>query len=274
LALYRAGAADGVAWVTGASTGIGRHLALDLAKRGYTVAATARNEDRLAELAREAGAPSGRIIPFPCDVTDEAGMRRTVEAIEAEAGPIVLAVFNAGAYFPVRGDALHADNIASTYQLNMLGVVHGLVPAVERMDQRGRGHIAIVGSVAAYGGLPMAAAYGASKAALNHMAASLKFDFDKMNIRIQIINPGFVDTPLTKNGKFPMPALLHASEAAERIVRGLERGGFEVTFPRRFTWLVKLMNLLPYPAYFALVNRAMGWRKRPLISRKGKDRRP
>lgn len=262
--LYRAAPQDGVAWVTGASAGIGRSLALALAGEGYAVAASARREELLVELAREASGLPGRIVPFPCDVTDGDAMLATVDAIERELGPVVLAIFNAGNFFPVRGERLDTGSIERTYQINVFGVVFGLVPLVERLKARGRGHVALVGSVSGYGGLPLAAAYGASKAALNNMAAALKFDFDKMNIRIQIINPGFVDTPLTEKNTFPMPALVPVDEATRRIMRGLRTGGFEITFPRRLSWVLKFVNLLPYALYFPIMKRAMGWNRRPL----------
>lgn len=264
MAIYRASPKDGVAWITGASTGIGRSLALELAGEGYAVAVTARSDGKLDSVAAEAEGLPGRIVAFPCDVTDRESMQRTVAAIEKEFGSIALAVFNAGNFFPTRGDALDVDNFVRTYEINLFGVIYGLVPVVEKMQERGFGQIAIVGSVTGYGGLPLAAAYGATKAALNNMAESLKFDFDKMNIRLQIINPGFVDTPLTKKAKFPMPALMEVGKAAKRIADGLRIGGFELTFPRRFTWWLKLANLLPHFAYFEIMNRVMGWRKRPV----------
>jgi NAD(P)-dependent dehydrogenase (short-subunit alcohol dehydrogenase family) len=266
--LYRANPEHGAAWVTGASSGIGRQLALDLAREGYAVAATARSRDKLAALVAEAMALKGRVVAFPCDVTDEQAMRDTFEAIEAELGPVALAVFNAGNYFPARGYALETSNFTKSFQINVFGVIFGLVPLVERMRERGRGQVAFVGSATAYRGLPLASAYGATKAALNYMAESLKFDFDKMNIRIQMINPGFVETPLTKNNKFSMPALMTVAGASERIVAGLKTGGFEVSFPRRLTFGLKLMNLLPLPLYFWFVNWAMGRRKRTSGKRK------
>jgi NAD(P)-dependent dehydrogenase (short-subunit alcohol dehydrogenase family) len=268
--LYRAKPEDGAAWVTGASSGIGRQLALDLARDGYSVAVTARSRDKLAALEAEASSLKGRIVAFPCDVTDEPAMRGTIEAIEAGLGPIALAIFNAGNYYPARGYALETDNYTKSFQINVFGVIFGLVPLVDRMRERGRGQIAIVGSATAYRGLPLASAYGATKAALNYMAESLKFDFDKINIRIQIVNPGFIETPLTRNNKFLMPALMQVGEASERIVRGLKTGGFEVSFPRRLTVMVKLFNLLPHPLYFWFINRALGRRKRP--GSKGKKR--
>lgn len=261
MSLYRADPKDGVAWITGASSGIGRQLALDLARDGYTVAATARSQDKLATLSAEAAAFKGKILAFPADVTSELAMDHTVAAIELALGPIVLAIFNAGTYFPTRGDHLVAEKFVKTYEINLFGVIYGLVPVVARMEANGRGQVAITGSVSGFGGLPMASAYGASKAALTNMAAALKFDFDPMNIRIQIINPGFVETPLTRKNNFPMPGLMQVEDASKRIVRGLKTGGFELTFPRRLSWGLKLVNMLPYALYFPLMARAMGWDK-------------
>ncbi len=258
MTLYRAKPQDGIAWITGASTGIGRALALTLAGEGYAVAATARSHDKLAELSKEAAGLKGAIVPYPGDVTDETAMAATVETIEANSGPIALAVFNAGNYWPNSGDKLSAENFVKTYTINVFGFAYGLVPVVERFKQRGRGHVAVVSSVSGYGGLPQASAYGSSKAAVINMAEALKFDFDRMNIRIQLVNPGFIDTPLTEKNEFPMPALMPVDKAAQRIADGLRTGGFELTFPRRFTWFLKAMNLLPYPLYFPLVSRTTG----------------
>lgn len=272
MGLYLANPQDGIAWITGGSTGIGRALVLDLAREGYTVAVTARGGDELAGLAAETAGLPGRVMPFPGDVTDAPAMEAIVAAIEADLGPIVLAVFNAGIYLPTRGERLDVQNFVRTYEVNLFGVVNGLVPVVERMRERRRGQIAITGSVSSYFGWPTTGAYGATKAALNNMAESLKFDFDKMNIRIQVINPGFVDTPLTERNAFRMPALMPADDASRRIVRALRSGRFETTFPRRFTWPLKLLRLLPQPLVFHFINRATGWAKRPLSTRK--ERKP
>lgn len=264
MALYRARPHDGVAWITGASTGIGRALALELAGQGHTVAATARSAEKLEELVEKAKPLAGKILAFPGDVTVESDMADCVAAIEKDAGPITLAVFNAGNYFPTRGERLETGNFVRTYEINVFGVINGCVHAVNRMKRRRKGHVLFVASASGYGGLPLASAYGASKAAVINMAEALKFDFDKMNIRIQVVVPGFVETPLTEGNRFPMPALMQADDAARRIAKGIARGGFELSFPRRFTWWLKLVNLLPYPLYFEVMNRFMGWRKRPL----------
>lgn len=271
MTLYRARPEDGVAWITGASTGIGRQVAIDLAREGYVVAITARDEEKLVEVSQAASGLSGRIVPMVCDVTDADAMERTVQRIEHELGPIVLAVFNAGTYSPTIGERLEVANFHGTFTVNLYGVVNGLVPVADRMRDRGFGQIAITGSVTAYFGLPSAAAYGATKAALNSMARSLKYDFDKQNIRIQMFNPGFVDTPLTKKNKFPMPALMKVEDAGARYVEGLKTGGFEVSFPRRLSYVLKAFGYLPDSLYYRLVKRVTGWDKRRVAS--GKDKR-
>jgi NAD(P)-dependent dehydrogenase (short-subunit alcohol dehydrogenase family) len=270
MTLYRAKPADGVAWITGGSTGIGRQVALALAAEGYTVIATARAQAELDEVSATAIASGHRVIGMLGDVTDEAAMGAIVERIEREHGPIALAIFNAGTYLPSHGERLEVHNFEKTFDVNLMGVVNGLVPVADRMRDRGFGQIAIVGSVTSYYGLPSAAAYGASKAALNSMAQSLKFDFDKLNIRIQVVNPGFVETPLTAKNKFKMPALMKVEQAAERMVDGFRKGGFEITFPRRLSWVLKAGGLLPQPAYHWLIGKATGWDKRHF----GKIRKP
>lgn len=272
MALYRASPNDGVAWVTGASTGIGRALAIHLARNGYTVAATARAEDGLASITNEVTNLKGRIFVFPCDVMDEAGMERTVATIEKTLGPIVLAVFNAGTYLPVRGDRLETTNFVRSYQINVFGMLNGLVPLSDRMRDRGFGQIVVMGSVTSFFGMPSASAYGSTKAALNNLIEGLRFDFQKLNIRTQIVNPGFVATPLTDKTSFSMPALLTAPDAARRIANGISRGGYEITFPKRLVWPLKFLRMFPKPVVFFVMYRLTGWNKRSLGPRKKRRR--
>jgi NAD(P)-dependent dehydrogenase (short-subunit alcohol dehydrogenase family) len=265
--LYRAKAGDGVVWITGASSGIGRELALAMARRGYVVAATARGADALEALARESKGMSGAIRAFAGDVTDAEAMAGTVSDIERHLGPLRLAVFNAGVYIPTHGEALDLADFEKTIDINLLGALKGLVPTVERMKANGCGQVVFVASVSGYSGLPAASAYGATKAAIINMAESLSFDFDKMNIRTQVVNPGFVDTPATQKNDFDMPALVSAEKAVSQIIHGIEQGGFEITFPRHFTYMLKLLRLLPHPLYFWIMKRQTGWGTRPLDHR-------
>ncbi|WP_020178328.1 SDR family NAD(P)-dependent oxidoreductase [Methylopila sp. M107] len=249
-----------VAWVTGASSGIGRALALELAAAGVTVAATARRGDQLEALAAVASA--GRVHAFPGDVTDADAMAATARDIVERLGPIDLIVLNAGVFIPVSAEQFDLAAFAKMFDVNLTGTANCLAAALPAMTARRSGRVVVVASVTGYGGLPSSAAYGATKAALINMAESLKFDLDKVGVTIQVANPGFVDTPATEKNAFKMPALMAVDEAARRIVRGIERGGFEITFPKRFTYVLKALRLLPYPLYFRLVAKATGWDRR------------
>jgi len=249
-----------VVWITGASSGLGREVALQLAKRGMKVAISARGEDALKEVAAEfssARASDGGIYPYPLDTTDEAACASVVERIEADLGAIDLAILNAGTHIPTPADNLVVEPFRKLMDVNVMGTVHCLCPLAQAMMQRRAGHIAIVSSVAGYSGLPTAAAYGASKAALINMAEALKIDLEPFDVRVSLVNPGFVRTPLTDKNEFPMPFLMEVEPAAARMISGLlEKSGFEVTFPRRFTYMLKFLRILPYGIYFALTRRA------------------
>ena len=246
---YRARPADGVAWVTGASAGIGRAAALELARRGYTVVASARREEALAALALEARGFSGNIEAAPCDVTDREVVAALVKRIE-EKRPIALALLNAGgASRDARAD-FGGPGFQATFALNVQGVANCINPVFNAMRDRGRGQIAVVGSLASYGGVPNAYAYAPSKAAVASLTVGLKFLADPVGVTVQLINPGFVRTPLTASNKFPMPFLMEPDAAARRIADGLERRGFEIRFPLRFAFIWRALNLLPYRAYF------------------------
>ncbi|MBY3173178.1 SDR family NAD(P)-dependent oxidoreductase [Rhizobium leguminosarum] len=253
----------GIVWISGASSGIGRALALRLADEGYKVAVTARSHEKLVELQAEANGLSGSIIVLDGDVTNAEDMEHVIASIEYEHGTLAMAILNAGVCLPVHAEDLKRTDFEKSFAVNLSGVVNCLLPAIRHMKAKGQGQIAIVSSVTGYGGLPTGAAYGATKAALINMAESLKFDLDKMGIRIQLVSPGFVDTPATRKNAFPMPALVSVEEAAREIAAGLKSQAFEITFPKRFTAMLKLARLLPYSVYFTLVNRVTGWRDRP-----------
>ena len=246
---------DGTAWITGASSGIGEGVALELARRGWTVAVTARRLDLLEELARRAAGLAGRIVAHAGDVTDAASMKAVVEGIESVHGPVALAFLNAGIAPEGADGPIDVAAFEQTLAVNVLGVVKAMAPVFARMSGRGRGQIAVNASLAGYRGLPGAPAYGASKAAAIHLCESLWFDCASAGVRLQVVNPGFVDSPMTRGRPFPMPFLSGPEEAARRIVDGFERGGFTIAFPRRLAWPLAAMRLLPYPLYFALMRR-------------------
>lgn len=253
---YRAQPQDGPALVTGASSGIGRDLSLVLAARGWDVIALARRGDALAELAAAAAGP-GRILPAVADVRDAAGVKSAVETAAPGRTP-ALAVLNAGLYIPVKATALDVEDFRTTFEVNLNGTVSGLAAVLPGMLARGAGQIAIVASVAGYGGLPRASAYGASKAALINMAEALALELQPRNIRVQVINPGFVRTPATDQNDFEMPFLMEPEVAARRIADGLAKGGFEIAFPRRFAFLLKALHALPAALRQPLIRKGTG----------------
>lgn len=251
----------GAAWLTGASAGIGKAVAARLVEDGWTVYVTARSEDRLREMAAGVVAgSSGSIIPAPGDVTDPEAMKAIVARIEAEHG-LALAILNAGVYIPMTARDFTVEDARKHFDVNLQGVVNGLVPAMQAMLAKNRGCLALVASVAGYRGLPKAGAYGATKAALINMAEALAYNLYPEGVRISLICPGFVETEATSVNDFEMPFLMQADEAANRIVDGLRTTKFEIAFPRRFAFLLKSFRLLPAKWYIALGRKAMGMDK-------------
>lgn len=254
MALFIAKPADGAVWITGGSTGIGAQSAIRFANEGFTVFVSARSKKDLEELASSYSG-KGEIRSLPLDVTNRAACKKALDDIRGQGFEVAVALFNAGMFEHMKGSELTLDSFEKTFAVNFSGVVNCLVPVVDEMKRTGKGQIAVVASVSGYGGLRLASAYGASKAALINMCESLKFDFDAMNIKIQVVNPGFIDTPMTEQNKFPMPFLMPLDKAADRLVASMKKDMFEITFPKRFTWLLKFINMLPYPLYFWLVGR-------------------
>ena len=251
---------DGSAWITGASGGIGRATALRLAADGWTVYATARRKEPLDELAQSASG-KGRILALPGDVTDLAAMRAAVKSITSE-GPLALAVLNAGVYTPMRAESFSAETARKMFDVNLGGVANALEPVLEHMIARRAGHVAITASVAGYRGLPDACGYSTTKAGLIAMAEALAMDLADHDVRISVINPGFVETEATAVNEFEMPFLMSPETAAERIVAGLKRPGFEIVFPIRFALLLRAVGALPNRAYIAAMRRMTNWKDR------------
>ncbi|MDA8539967.1 SDR family NAD(P)-dependent oxidoreductase [Alphaproteobacteria bacterium] len=243
----------GCAWITGASSGIGAALAEELAGRGWTVAISARRESDLQNVA----AQHEDIHCFPCDVTDRAAMAQTVSSIETKLGPIALGVMNAGIYLPTALPEFDATLFDHTFEVNLNGTVNGLAALVPLMVARGEGHISLVSSVAGYGGLVTSAAYGASKAALFNMGESMAMDLKPSGVHISMVAPGFVKTPATDVNRFPMPFIINADEAARRIADGLAKNKSHISFPRRFSYLLRVLNMLPRATYVKLAGRFM-----------------
>lgn len=236
------------AWVTGASTGIGREIVLQLKAAGVTVAASARSAGKLAELGEG-------IVSIPLDVTDAAACQKAVDRIESEIGALDLVVLGAGTYSPIAISSIDPKLFAHTMDTNYMGVVNCLAAVAPRMLARGRGHVSWIASVAGFVGLPKAAAYGPTKAALINLAECLEPEMKLKGVRVSVINPGFVATPLTAQNDFEMPFLMQPDEAARRTIAGLAKGRFEIAYPRRFVAILRTLRALPYPMFFGLITR-------------------
>ena len=244
----------GLAWVTGASSGIGRELAVALCMRGWKVVASARGEAPLAELV--AAAPGGgEIVALPLDITDVAAVDKALAGILAAHGPIDLAILNAGTHIPTPAENFDRNAVRTLVDTNLMGTVNCLGALLPNLIERRGGEIAVVSSMTGYAGLPTAAAYGATKAALINMCEALRPELELQGVSLRLVDPGFIDTPLTRLNRFPMPFLISADKGAAAILKGLGTRRFEITVPRRMAFLMKLLRVLPYPLFFAVTRR-------------------
>jgi NAD(P)-dependent dehydrogenase (short-subunit alcohol dehydrogenase family) len=250
-------------WLVGASTGIGRATASLLHNKGARVIVSARSAATLdAFVAAHPGS-----VAIALDATDRAAMQAAAERIVHTHGRIDLALYCAGTYRAMRATAFDFDVAVQHVQVNYVGalvMLDAVLPVVLKQARAGKdsafgaGHISLVSSVAGYRGLPQSLAYGPTKAALINLAETMHMDLEPQGIGVSVINPGFVETPLTAQNNFHMPALTTPEDAAKAIVQGWERGLFEIHFPKRFTLWLKGLRLLGYGAYFAAVRRSTG----------------
>ena len=239
--------------VTGASSGIGAALATALLRRGDKVTAMARREDRLAALDDS----SGNFHGSACDVTDAAALATAIEDAVDKQGPVDCAILNAGMYVPQDSLKIDPAVYARHMDVNYMGVVNALPPLIAGMAAAQR-QIAIVSSVAGWRGLPKAAAYGPTKAALISLAESLTFDLAPRGIDVKVICPGFVRTESTAVNDYEMPGLISAETAAFEILKGLKSDNFVIQFPKHFTRKMGLLRLLPNRTFFKLVGARTG----------------
>jgi NADP-dependent 3-hydroxy acid dehydrogenase YdfG len=260
-------------WITGASSGIGAGLARRLARDGHRVGVTARRAEALAQLGTDLPAEAReRLLILPADVTDDASLERAYVALKQAWGVPDLVLANAGVHQGRLGGHLEFANCRRVLDTGLLGAVRTLTQVLPDMLARGTGTLAAVASVAGYRGLPRAASYCAAKAGLIAFMESLRFDVERAGLRVVVINPGFVKTPMTDQNDFPMPFLISVDRAVDEIVKGLRRGRREIHFPKTFTRLLKLMRILPYPLYHALVSIATRRRTSPQSTKNTKGR--
>lgn len=242
-------------WLVGASSGIGEALAVALAARGARLALSARRATVLQSLAERLAAP---VVVLPADVADPQALAGACQSLVQRWGEIDLVIWLAGDYREMRVDSFDLAQARRMVEVNLLSVFNGLDALLPVFERQGFGGLALVSSVAGYRGLPKALAYGPGKAGLINLAETLHIELSPRGIGVWLIDPGFVATPLTAQNAFKMPGLISADTAANEIVAGFARGGFEMHFPKRFTRWMKLLRILPERLYFRAVRAITG----------------
>ena len=238
-------------WITGASSGIGKAVALKFALNGWKVAVSARRKELLDELAK-----NPNITSFPLDVTNRNQINEVFKNILDNFGELDICLFSSGTYEPKDEQNIDPDKIKNVINVNFLGVIDCVKSVEGYSKDRKSGHISIVSSIAGYRGLPNSSGYGPSKAALTNFSESIYFDFKKFGVRVSVVSPGFIKTPLTDKNEFPMPFLKTPEYAAEKIFSGLVKSSaFEIHFPKGLTLTLKFLRILPYKLYLFLVDK-------------------
>ena len=214
-------------WITGGSTGIGKALAIRFANEGWNVAISARRENLLKELSDR----YENISPFPLDVTDKENCKNIFNQVKEKFGEIDICFFSTGTWDPKKEKDIDVEQIENVFKINFFGTVNSIKAVEEYYKNRNEGTIAIVSSIAGYRGLPNSTGYGPSKSALNNLAESLYFDFGRHNVRVCLVSPGFIKTPMTDKNDFKMPFLKTPEFAADKIYEGLvNKKSFEIHF--------------------------------------------
>lgn len=239
------------AWITGGGSGIGRELALALAGKGVSVAVSGRRKEPLEDLART----NPQIHAFPLDVTDPEACRAVHQNVAGSLGEPDLVIMSAGIWQLMDVADYPADELRRVMNVNYFGTVNVAAACLPSMRERRSGQLCFMGSVAAYRGIPRTGAYAPAKAAVIAHAEALRTDAGQFGIGVSVVNCGFVNTPMSAGNDFDMPFIVEPDYAAARILDGLSRNRFEISFPWHLMLVMKLMRVLPYAAYFALIDR-------------------
>jgi short-subunit dehydrogenase len=234
-----------VALVTGASSGIGRGLALELGRRGAAVGVLARREDALREVVKEIEAHGGKAVALPADVTEANAVRAAVDELLRRFGPIDLLIANAGVGATTAAGQLEPEEVSKVFSVNVIGVVNCVTAVIPRMIERGGGQLAVISSLAAYRGLPKSAAYCASKAAVSALFESLRLDLQPRGIDVTIIHPGFIKTQLTAGRQAKLPFLMEVDDAANKMIRAIEKRKVSYAFPWPLATAVRAGMVMP-----------------------------
>ena len=238
-----------VVFITGASSGIGAELSLQLARRGAILGLLARRAEQLEELAAQVAAAGGQALVLPADVTDAAAVQAAADKLRAECGHIDTMIANAGTGDITDGKKLPAETVANIFRINLIGASNAVAAVVPQMVARGSGHLVAISSLSAYRGLPKSGAYCASKAGLSTLFESIRLDTKGTGVDVSIIHPGFIKTPLTSGREAKMPFLMELEDGTNRIRRAIERRQKSYSFPWQLATLVRLAMIMPIPIY-------------------------
>ena len=242
--------------LTGASSGIGRALAVEYGRRGDSLLLVARREDRLREVAAEVERAGGRAVVLLADVADEDSAERALAVADESLGGVDIIIMNAGLGFPSFAHQFDAKETERVMAVNYYSIVRMIAAALPRMLAEKRGHLVAVSSLAAYRGMPGSGAYNASKAAVTVLMESLRTELRGSGVTITTVAPGFVRSEMTAQNEFKMPFLMDADVAAARIARALDRKTSEYRFPLPTSIMVRISQLLPNWLYDRILGSA------------------
>jgi short-subunit dehydrogenase len=236
---------DKVVMITGASSGIGRGLALELCARGAKLGLVARRAEALQEMVRETESLGSKALALPADVQNADAVRLAAARLRDEFGPIELLVANAGIGATTDAAEFRTSEVATVINVNVIGAANSVAAVVPDMVARGRGQLVAISSLAAYRGLPKSAAYCASKAAVSAFFESVRLDLQPRGIDVTIIHPGFIKTPLTASGHAPMPFLMELNDAVKKIIHAIEKRRKSYAFPWQLATMVRAGMIMP-----------------------------
>ena len=246
-------------WITGGSTGIGKALAIKFANMGWNVAISARREALIKEISDN----NQNIYGFPLDVTNKSRCKEVFDEIRNKFQNIDICFFSTGTWNPIKEKDIDVEQIENVFKVNFFGTLNGIKVVEQYFKEKKNGTIAIVSSIAGYKGLPNSTGYGPSKSALNNLTESLYFDFKRSNVRVCLVSPGFIKTPMTDKNDFKMPFLKTPEFAADQIYDGLiNKNVFEIHFPKSLTLILKFLSFLPNKIYFYLVGKMTKYQKK------------
>ena len=246
-------------WITGGSTGIGKALAIKFANEGWNVAISARRENLLNEISET----YENIHSFPLDVTDKNKCNEVFNDIKNKFKEVDICFFSTGTWNPKKEKDIDVEQIEDVFKVNFFGTVNSIKAVEKYFKDKKSGIITIVSSIAGYRGLPNSTGYGPSKSALNNLTESLYFDFKRFGVRVCLVSPGFIKTPMTDKNDFKMPFLKTTEYAAEKIYDGLiKKNVFEIHFPKSLTLILKILSLLPNRIYFSLIGKMTKYQKK------------